>query len=54
MKNKHLADMDREELKHYIFKLQEFIEQEKKDGKDGGLGFQICMTMVCICIHGHI
>lgn len=26
--------MDREELKHYIFKLQEFIEQEKKDGKD--------------------
>ena len=34
MKNKHLADMDREELKHYIFKLQEFIEQEKKDGKD--------------------
>ena len=32
MKNKHLADMDREELKYYIFTLQEFSEQEKKDG----------------------
>ena len=34
MKNKNLAEMNREELKHYIFKLQGFIEQEQKDGKD--------------------
>ena len=34
MKNKPLISMDREELKDYIFKLQDFIEKEQKSGKD--------------------
>ena len=34
MKNKPLLAMSREELKEYIFRLQEFIENEQKAGKD--------------------
>jgi len=34
MKNKPLISMSREELKDYIFKLQDFIEKEQKSGKD--------------------
>ena len=34
MKNKPLIEMEREELKTYIFQLQEFIEKEQKSGKD--------------------
>jgi len=34
MKNKSLLAMSREELKEYIFRLQEFIENEQKAGKD--------------------
>ena len=34
MKNKPLIAMSREELKDYIFKLQDFIEKEQKSGKD--------------------
>ena len=34
MKNKPLISMSREELKDYIFKLQDFIEKEQKTGKD--------------------
>ena len=34
MKNKPLIEMEREELKTYIFHLQEFIEKEQKSGKD--------------------
>ena len=34
MKHKHLIAMSREELKGHIFRLQEFIENEKKAGKD--------------------
>ena len=34
MKNKHLLAMSREELKEHIFRLQEFIENEQKAGKD--------------------
>ena len=34
MKNKPLIAMSREELKNYIFKLQDFIEKEQKSGKD--------------------
>ena len=34
MKNKPLITMSREELKDYIFKLQDFIEKEQKSGKD--------------------
>ena len=34
MKNKPLISMSREELKDYIFKLQDFIEKEQKCGKD--------------------
>ena len=34
MKNKPLLGMSREELKEHIFRLQEFIENEQKAGKD--------------------
>jgi hypothetical protein len=34
MKNKPLIAMSREELKEHIFRLQEFIENELKAGKD--------------------
>ena len=34
MKNKPLLAMSREELKEHIFRLQEFIENEQKAGKD--------------------
>ena len=34
MNNKPLISMSREELKDYIFKLQDFIEKEQKSGKD--------------------
>ena len=34
MKNKTLIAMSREELKEHIFRLQEFIENEQKAGKD--------------------
>tara|TARA_Y100000588_G_C13404267_1_gene564593 strand:- start:61 stop:321 length:261 start_codon:yes stop_codon:yes gene_type:complete len=34
MKNKPLIDMNREELKDYIFNLQKFIEKEQEKGKD--------------------
>ena len=34
MKNKPLIAMSREELKKHIFRLQEFIENEQKAGKD--------------------
>ena len=34
MKNKPLIAMSREELKEHIFRLQEFIENEQKAGKD--------------------
>ena len=34
MKNKPLLTMSREELKEHIFRLQEFIENEQKAGKD--------------------
>ena len=34
MKNKPLIAMSREELKGHIFRLQEFIENEQKAGKD--------------------
>ena len=34
MKNKPLIAMSREELKVHIFRLQEFIENEQKAGKD--------------------
>ncbi len=34
MKNKPLITMSREELKGHIFRLQEFIENEQKAGKD--------------------
>ena len=34
MKNKPLLSMSREELKEHIFRLQEFIENEQKAGKD--------------------
>ena len=34
MKNKPLIAMSREELKGHIFRLQEFIENEQKVGKD--------------------
>ena len=34
MKNKPLLAMNREELKEHIFRLQEFIENEQKAGKD--------------------
>ena len=34
MKNKSLLAMSREELKEHIFRLQEFIENEQKAGKD--------------------
>ena len=34
MKNKPLLAMSREELKEHIFRLQEFIENELKAGKD--------------------
>ena len=34
MKNKPLIVMSREELKEHIFRLQEFIENEQKAGKD--------------------
>ena len=34
MNNKPLLAMSREELKEHIFRLQEFIENEQKAGKD--------------------
>ena len=34
MKHKHLIAMSRVELKEHIFRLQEFIENEQKAGKD--------------------
>jgi len=34
MKNKPLLAMSREELKEHFFRLQEFIENEQKAGKD--------------------
>ena len=34
MKNKPFLTMSREELKEHIFRLQEFIENEQKAGKD--------------------
>ena len=34
MKNKSLISMSREELKEHIFRLQEFIKNEQKAGKD--------------------
>jgi hypothetical protein len=34
MKNKLLIAMSREELKEHIFRIQEFIENEQKAGKD--------------------
>ena len=34
MKNKRLIAMSRVELKEHIFRLQEFIENEQKAGKD--------------------
>ena len=34
MKNKPLLTMSREELKEHIFRLQDFIENEQKAGKD--------------------
>ena len=34
MKNIPLISMSREELKDYIFKLQDFIAKEQKSGKD--------------------
>ena len=34
MKNKPLIAMSREELKEHIFRLQKFIENEQKAGKD--------------------
>ena len=34
MKNKPLLAMSRKELKEHIFRLQEFIENEQKAGKD--------------------
>ena len=34
MKNKPLIAMSREEMKEHIFRIQEFIENEQKAGKD--------------------